>query len=168
MISRPNVTVYTDGAGSSSGVRAYFGGYAAILISGGAEKIVRGHQYPATNGAMEIMALIAGLRTLKRPCQVEFYSDAQYLVKGVNIWLPLWKERNWRAADGKALENLELWRKIDRLVAIHNTVGHWVRGHVPIEDRNSHHEYNARCDEMAVAEAWIGFREHASVQEKEQ
>ncbi len=37
---------------------------------------------------MAILSAIDGLGLLKRPCSVRFVSDSQYLVRGMNEWVP--------------------------------------------------------------------------------
>jgi ribonuclease HI len=81
-----------------------------------------------TNNRMAIRSGIEGLRLLKRPCSVRFVSDSQYLVKGISEWLPGWKRRGWRRRGGP-IENLDLWKELDREVARHAVTWEWVRGH---------------------------------------
>lgn len=81
-----------------------------------------------TNNRMAIRSAIEALRTLKRPCTVHFVSDSQYLVKGISEWLPGWKRRGWRRKAGP-IENLELWKALDRELGRHDVRPRWVRGH---------------------------------------
>ena len=67
------VTIYTDGACSGNPGP---GGWAAILMAGGAKKELSGGEADTTNNRMELMAVIEGLRALKRPCKVDIYSDS--------------------------------------------------------------------------------------------
>ncbi len=79
------VKIYTDGAarGNPDGP----GGYGTILscVDAKGEEHIREYSQgykKTTNNRMELMAAIAGLEALNRPCQVELYSDSKYLVKG--------------------------------------------------------------------------------------
>lgn len=152
-IEYANVTIYTDGAASSSGTRSYHGGHAAILLYRGQERIVRGGHYPATNQTMELQALISGLEALTEPCRVEFYSDALYVVDGINLFLENWIRKGWP----ERIANQEQWKKLAGLRRIHSLHGNWIRGHAPKKGRTVHQEYNVRCDEIAVEEAWACF-----------
>ena len=50
-----------------------------------------------TNNRMELMAAIAGLEALTRPCQVELYSDSKYLVDAFNQhWIDSWLKKGWK------------------------------------------------------------------------
>ena len=81
-----------------------------------------------TNNRMAILSAIEALRHLKRPCQVRFVSDSQYLVKGMSEWIRGWKARGWKRKGGP-IENLELWRQLDGIAARHRITWQWVRGH---------------------------------------
>ncbi len=81
-----------------------------------------------TNNRMAIRSAIEGLRLLKRPCSVRFVSDSQYLVRGMEEWVPVWKARGWRRKGGPP-ENLELWQELDRVTSRHQVKWIWVRGH---------------------------------------
>ena len=151
------VTIFCDGACSISGSRARHGGWAAILVYQDVEKVISGHSYPETNQTMELQALIGGLQALKRRCHVEFWSDSQYLVKGVNEWLESWRRREWHTSENERVKNQSYWKEIERLKNIHDIHGNWVRGHTNRKGKN--HVYNARCDELAVAEAWNSYRD---------
>jgi ribonuclease HI len=105
------------------------GGWAFILKYGDRVRRESGHEDHTTNGRMELMAVIKALEALKEPCQVQLYSDAQYVVKGINEWLAMWKRRNWRKSNKTKVENMDLWQKIDALLQIHTVEAIWVRGH---------------------------------------
>lgn len=93
---------------------------------------------------MELMAVIEGLQSLKRPSVVELYSDSQYVVKGLKEWMAGWKKKGWKRGRNQPVLNVELWKKLDELRETHDIRMHWVRGH------NEHPE-NERCDRLAVA-----------------
>ncbi len=136
------VTVYTDGACSGNPGP---GGWAAILTAGEHEKEISGGEPETTNNRMELLAVISALELLKRPCQVTLYTDSQYIEKAVNQgWLRSWKAKGWRRRGGE-LRNIELWQRLDGLLARHDVTFRWVKGHAE-NDRNN------RCDALAVAE----------------
>ena len=91
------------------------------------------------------MAAIAGLEALRVPCEVTLTSDSKYLVDAINKgWLESWKKNGWKKADKSAVLNVELWKKIDMLLAVHDVSFVWVHGHTG-------HPYNERCDALATA-----------------
>jgi ribonuclease HI len=81
-----------------------------------------------TNNRMAIRSAIEALRALKRPCVVHLVSDSQYLVKGISEWMPGWKRRGWKRKAGP-IENLALWKGLDKAMQRHEMRPSWVRGH---------------------------------------
>ena len=98
-----------------------------------------------TNNRMALRSAIEPLRALRPPCRVHLVSDSQYLVKGIVEWLPGWKRRGWKRKAG-AIENLELWQELDRLLARHDVRPSWVRGHAG-------HPRNEYANHLAVRAA---------------
>lgn len=144
------VTIYTDGAarGNPDGP----GGYGAVLLYTDPS----GKQYrkelsegfaKTTNNRMELMAVIAALETLKRPCDVTLYSDSKYVTDAFNQhWIDGWQKRGWTKADRKPVLNRDLWERLLAAAAPHRIRWIWVRGH------NGNRE-NERCDALATAAA---------------
>jgi ribonuclease HI len=98
-----------------------------------------------TNNRMAIRSALEALRLLKKPCHVRFVSDSQYLVKGMTEWLPGWKARGWTRKAGP-IENLTLWKALDREAARHEVDWAWIRGH----DGHARNEY---ANDLAVRAA---------------
>jgi len=134
-----DVEIFTDGACRGNPGP---GGWAAILRYRGVEKELSGYEPDTTNNRMEMMAAIAGLEALKRPCRVRLYSDSQYLRDGITKWIHGWKKRGWRTADKQPVKNIDLWQRLDALLARHRVRWHWVRGHAG-------HVLNERADHLA-------------------
>ncbi len=120
------VIVYTDGACKGNPGP---GGWGAVLNYGDARKLLHGGEANTTNNRMELMAAIRGLETLKRSCQVELYTDSQYVRKGITEWMHGWKKNGWKTAAKKPVKNEDLWRQLDDEVARHSVNWHWVKGH---------------------------------------
>jgi ribonuclease HI len=138
------VTIYTDGACIGNPGP---GGYGAVLIYGERRKELAGGFRLTTNNRMEIMAVIAALSVLKTRCQVDLYSDSQYVVNAMTQgWVTRWKARNWMRTREEKAKNPDLWEKVLQLCARHQVAFHWIKGH------NNHLE-NDRCDQLAVEAA---------------
>jgi ribonuclease HI len=135
------VEIFTDGACRGNPGP---GGWAAILRYRGTEKELVGGETLTTNNRMEMMAAIAALEALTRPCQVRLYTDSQYVRDGITKWLPGWKARDWRTADKKPVKNVDLWQRLDQAAAPHQIEWIWVRGHAG-------HPENERADALARA-----------------
>ena len=139
-----NVTIYTDGACSGNPGP---GGYGAILMYGAHKKELSGGNPNTTNNRMELMGVITALKALNRPCQVDLYTDSQYVVNAIEKgWAKKWQANGWmRNKKDKAL-NPDLWQTLLDLLEVHQVAFHWVKGH-------AENPYNNRCDELAVAES---------------
>jgi ribonuclease HI len=137
------VDIYTDGACSGNPGP---GGWAAILVYGGKEKVLAGGEANTTNNRMELIAAISALEALKEPCVVDLYSDSRYLVDAINLgWARAWQARGWKLGPKGEAKNPDLWEKLLKLLEMHKVRFIWVKGH-------SENEYNKRCDSLAVAE----------------
>ena len=126
MSELPVVSVFTDGACSGNPGP---GGWGAILRFGDKEKELKGGEAHTTNNRMELMAAISALEALNKPCQVELYTDSQYVRQGITQWIRNWKQRGWVTAARQPVKNADLWRALDEQVARHRVEWHWVKGH---------------------------------------
>jgi ribonuclease HI len=138
------VTIYTDGSCSGNPGP---GGWCAILVYKGREKILSGGERSTTNNRMELSGAIAALEALTEPCRVLLVTDSQYLANGIGKgWAAGWRARGWKKADGKPALNPDLWARLLELIGIHEVHFEWVKGHAG-------HPENERCDAIAVAES---------------
>lgn len=144
------VKIYTDGSarGNPNGP----GGYGCVLhytdtkgqlhvkeLSAGYEK--------TTNNRMELMAAIAGLEALVRPCEIELYSDSKYLVDAFNQhWVEGWIKKGWKRGKNEPVKNVDLWKRLLKAKEPHQVTFIWVKGH-------DGHEMNERCDFLATSAA---------------
>lgn len=144
------VKIYTDGAarGNPDGP----GGYGSVLeyVDTNGElhvkEISRGY-VRTTNNRMELMAVIAGLEALNRPCEVEVYSDSQYVVNAFNQhWVDGWIKKGWKRGKNEPVKNVDLWKRLLEAKEKHSVTFHWVKGH-------DGHPQNERCDELATSAA---------------
>jgi ribonuclease HI len=138
-MSSEKIELYTDGACSGNPGP---GGWGVILRMGAHEKELFGGEAATTNNRMELMAVIEGLRALKRPVQAEIYTDSQYVMKGMNEWIKGWKARGWKTASKEPVKNVDLWQALDTECARHELKWHWVKGHAG-------HVENERADALA-------------------
>ena len=138
-ISSGSVELFTDGACSGNPGP---GGWGVILRWQDEEKELFGGEPETTNNRMELLAVIAGLRTLKKPCCVSVYTDSQYVQKGMTQWIEGWKANNFRVKGGGYRPNHDLWRELDKLATTHDVAWNWVKGHAG-------HMENERADALA-------------------
>ena len=144
------VRIYTDGAarGNPDGP----GGYGTVLeyvdSKGELHKKELSQGYKkTTNNRMELMAVIAGLEALNRPCQVELYSDSQYVVNAFNQhWIEGWLKKGWKRGKNEPVKNVDLWKHLLQAKKPHEVQFIWVKGH-------DGHPQNERCDFLATSAA---------------
>ena len=122
------VEIYTDGACKGNPGP---GGWGAVLRSGTSEKELFGGEANTTNNRMELMAVIEALTALKRPCRITLHLDSEYVRKGITEWVAGWKAKGWRTSTKQPVKNVDLWQRLDALVAGSGHVidWRWVRGH---------------------------------------
>lgn len=133
------VLIYTDGACRGNPGP---GGWGALLRYAAHEKMLSGAELDTTNNRMELTAAIRALEALRQSCEIELYTDSQYLRKGMTEWMPKWKKSNWKTANKKPVKNIDLWHQLDQHVIKHQITWHWVKGH-------SGHPENELADELA-------------------
>ena len=166
------VSIYTDGAarGNPDGpggygvvleyvdpkgelhVKELSGGYGAVLQfidKNGVlhEKELSAGYVRTTNNRMELMAVIRGLEALNRPCEVELYSDSQYVVNAFNQhWIEGWIKKGWKRGKNEPVKNTDLWKRLLEAKKPHQVNFNWVKGH-------DGHPQNERCDTLATTAA---------------
>ncbi len=137
------VEIFTDGACSGNPGP---GGWGALLRYHGAEKktelTLSGGEVLTTNNRMELMAAIAGLEALKKPCKVTIFTDSKYVMDGITKYMRGWLAKGWKTADRKQVKNQDLWERLNAALKPHDVRWEWVKGHAG-------HVENELVDELA-------------------
>ncbi len=142
--TRPHIDIYTDGGCSPNPGP---GGWAAVLIHPQRTRELSGGEPDTTNNRMELTAAVRALEALNQPCEIDFYTDSEYLRRGITEWLPGWIANGWRrgkSPDAPPVANADLWQAIAAATRRHAIQWHWVKGHAG-------NEHNERADELASA-----------------
>jgi ribonuclease HI len=137
------IRIFTDGASTGNPGP---GGWGAIVVTSD-EFVVElgGFDAQTTNNRMEILAAIRGLETVSdHPSEVIIFTDSTYLIRGITQWIFGWMKRSWVSSEGKAVANVDLWKKLYELTRNKNIQWKYVRGHAGIPG-------NERADQIAVA-----------------
>ncbi len=139
--SLPEVILYTDGACSGNPGP---GGWGALLMWKGKEREMTGGAPDTTNNRMEMMAVIEGLKALKKPCHVKIHSDSALIVNTFKKgWIKSWQQRGWKKSNKKPVENRDLWEKMLKAMEPHTIEWIKVKGHAD-------NQLNNRVDRLAV------------------
>ena len=133
------VEIFSDGACSGNPGP---GGWGVILRWRDKELELFGGDPSTTNNRMELMAVIEGLKALKKNSSVIVYTDSTYVQKGMSEWLKKWKAVDFRVKGGGFRVNHDLWRELDVLSQFHKIEWLWVKGHAG-------HPENERADALA-------------------
>lgn len=120
------VDIYVDGACRGNPGP---GGWGVLLRARGVERELFGGEPVTTNNRMELTAVIRALEALHRRCSARVYTDSQYVQKGITEWIHNWKRRGWRTASKEPVKNVDLWKRLDALVAGQEIEWKWVKGH---------------------------------------
>jgi ribonuclease HI len=146
---KTRIVVHADEACLGNGAdRATPGGAGGLVEIAKPDGVARRDFFVAepdtTNNRMAIRSAIRAIELLGeggRHLALDFVSDSEYLVKGMNEWMRGWKRRNWRN-----VKNPELWQELDELAERHDISWHWVRGH-------NEHPKNEYADHLATKAA---------------
>jgi ribonuclease HI len=84
-----------------------------------------------TNNQGELMAVLDLFRaTAHVPDEdLRVLCDSQYVINSITKWMPGWKRKGWRKADGKPVLNVELLKELDRELSGRKYTFEWVKGH---------------------------------------
>ena len=138
------VYLFTDGACKGN---PGAGGWGVLLRYGTHEKELFGGEAQTTNNRMELTAALMAVTSVPEGARIALYTDSQYLKNAfTKFWLPAWKKRGWKKADGEPVLNQDLWVQLDAAFAARQVQFHWVKGHAG-------NPRNERCDALARAEA---------------
>ena len=149
--------LYADGACSGNPGP---GAYAAIMVCGSTEKIFNRAFVLTTNNRMELLGVIEPMEDFDFPCEIEVWTDSQYIVNAINKkWLESWVKKGWKKADNKPVLNIDLWERMLKVLNRHTIKFNWIKGH-------SKHPQNERCDQMAVNNILVGDKMHDEIYEE--
>ncbi|WP_309130203.1 ribonuclease H [Brevibacterium sp.] len=101
----------------------------------------------STNNRGELMAVLDLLvSTADVDDDLKIYCDSQYVINALTKWMPGWKRRGWKKADGKEVLNRDLLAELDEALTGRSVEFEWVKGH-------SDHTMNEAADKRARAAA---------------
>ncbi|ALQ29873.1 ribonuclease HI [Arthrobacter sp. YC-RL1] len=101
-----------------------------------------------TNNMGELQAVLELFRaTAQYPEQeLKILCDSQYAINCISKWMPGWKKRGWKKADGKPVLNQEILKELDAAIKDRKYTFEWVKGHAG-------HDLNEAADDRARAAA---------------
>ena len=83
-----------------------------------------------TNNIGELTAVLELLRaTAHTDDDLLIHCDSRYVIDSITKWMPGWKKKGWKKADGKPVMNLEIIQALDREISGRSVRFEWVKGH---------------------------------------
>ncbi|KAG5670564.1 hypothetical protein PVAND_000818 [Polypedilum vanderplanki] len=140
------VHVFTDGSCESNGskfARAGLGVYFGKNHPLNASEPVKGK---ATNNVGEIQASIKAIESAQS-CEIRklnIFTDSQYLMNSICIWMPKWKKNKWMLANQKEVKNKIDFQRLDQLINSGNMLIKW--SYIPA---HKGHDGNEAADRLA-------------------
>lgn len=117
-MDKVNIYLYTTIKGP--GVRE--GSYTYILeyiTAKGPATLTEQDSITATENRAHLLILIRALQRMTRPCELEIYTDSEYIRSGTLKWLKDWERTGWVTAKGRPVANKEEWQQAAALMARH-------------------------------------------------
>ena len=127
------IEIYTDGACLGNPGP---GGWAAIILINGNQKVISGQSVKTTNNRMELTASIKSLEYFKSKKKICIYTDSKYLKDGITKWIIKWEKNNWKNSKKQDVKNKDLWEKLKILIKLHEVSWSWVKAHSTISFNN--------------------------------
>lgn len=81
----------------------------------------------------ELYVLKMALSRINTMCELNIYTECEYVAAGYQKWLPKWKENDWVTEQKKEVSNRKEWEEIEELVQKF--------GHQLIFHTKEHHSY---------------------------
>jgi ribonuclease HI len=142
----PHALIHTDGAClGTAALRP--GGWAALILVAGEERVIAGSHPATTITAMELTAAVRALEAVPAGSSVTLRTDSAALVAGITERLPWWRSRGWRTVKGRKVPERGLWQVLAALAAERQVAWVWVKAHAGDPG-------NERADALARAEAY--------------
>lgn len=81
-----------------------------------------------TANEVELLALIKAMEHLTADCDIELYTESQFIASGID-WLAGWKKKDWKTAKGKDIAHKDEWMRLDELLSGREILVHCKEDH---------------------------------------
>jgi len=117
------ITVYTDGSCINNGKPNAKCGYGVYFPNEELPNISKPFVLqPLTNQRSELYAIYKALKKITKKLsfnKVNVYSDSEYSIKCLTVWIKNWKKNNWKTSNNKPVSNQDIIIKIDEILSKH-------------------------------------------------
>lgn len=115
-----DVVVYTDGSCQKKMSKEPKCGYGVYFPNNEIKDISRPFNHGSlTNQRAELYAIYKALKRITKLLTfntIHIYTDSEYSIKSLTVWIIKWKENNWKTANKKEVMNQDLIKKIDKIL----------------------------------------------------
>lgn len=117
-MDKVNIYMYTTikGPGAREGSYTYILEY---ITGKGPVTLTKQDSITATENRAHLLILIKALERLKHPCELEIYTDSEYIRSGAVKWLKDWERRGWVTKKDRPVANKEEWQQASELLSHH-------------------------------------------------
>ena len=108
----------------------------------------------------ELYVLKSALSRINTMCELDIYTESEYVAAGFEKWLAMWKESSWQTKAGKEVSNRKEWEELEAMV---QQYGHNLTFHT-----KEHHSYREWLKNNVEKEKAICLRnlENSTVRKK--
>ncbi|CAL4320663.1 Ribonuclease HI [Buchnera aphidicola (Chaitophorus sp. 3695)] len=141
---KKTIKIFTDGSCLGNPGK---GGFCTIIkYKNNIKKFSKGFIL-TTNNRMELMSVIIGLEKIKISSYIQINTDSKYVKNGITTWIKKWKKNNWLKQNKKKVKNIDLWKRLNKIVKKHIKIEwFWIKSH-------SGQKENEECDIQAKKSA---------------
>jgi ribonuclease HI len=116
------ISVFTDGSFIKRASNIYCG-FGVLYPNKEYNNISRPFtKEPLTNQRAELYAIYKAIKKINKSeenANILIYTDSEYSIKSLTIWIKNWKVNNWISSTGKEVMNKDIIKKIDNLIISH-------------------------------------------------
>ena len=145
MNTATKILVFTDGSYIKKSNKC---GYGVYFPNGEIENLSKKFKrVPLTNQRAELYAIYKAIKAVQKKSleyHIKIYTDSEYSIKSLTIWIKGWKENGWKSSTGKDVMNQDLIRKIDLIITKH--VGKIEFQHVRSHTGKS--DFESKCNDI--------------------
>lgn len=156
---KKDIIVYTDGSCMGNKKANPKCGYGVYFPNGEIKNISRKFTHePLTNQRAELYAIYKALKKITKNIEfdtVSIYSDSEYSIKSLTVWINTWKKNNWKTSNNKPVMNQDIIKKIDKILQKEKYKGKIYFTHVYSHTgkQDKHSLGNDMADKLATAGA---------------
>jgi len=124
-VPAPHFLLYSEAAQAAEAAAVAVGRWRFVLQAPGSDRTLEAadEEQAASSERLELLAIVRGLEALDQPSKVTLMTGSRDIQRGVEFGLAHWREHDWqweRYGQMTPVKNGDLWRRIDRLLEIHN------------------------------------------------